>query len=89
LHTAHEYRTPIYVEDGMLQEEVACSAIPQCNIPPPGEGCCVLGDNNCLNDQTEADCTAVGGIDFEVDTACSAVPQCDIHHQVKAVAYWV
>ena len=43
---------------------------------PPGEGCCVLGVNDCINDQTADECNEAGGA-IEIGVSCSAVPTCN------------
>jgi len=40
-------------------------------------GCCVIGVNNCIDDQDVTQCDGSGGM-LEQDTACADIPECNV-----------
>ncbi len=55
----------------------AQEVLPNPPEPPPGEGCCVIAENDCVDDQTQAECDILGGM-LEEGDSCSVVPACDV-----------
>jgi hypothetical protein len=53
-----------------------CQDVPECN-PPPGEGCCVFGDNDCEDGLGQEGCELDGGV-FNAEVMCVDVDQCNL-----------
>jgi len=44
---------------------------------PPPTSCCVIGENDCVDDQDMTQCDAAGG-SLDVDTFCDDIPECNV-----------
>jgi hypothetical protein len=63
--------------DGDLKKGKMCENVQECVEPPPGEGCCVFGDNDCEEGLGQEGCELDGGV-FNAEVMCMDVAQCNI-----------
>jgi len=63
--------------DGNLKKGKMCENVQECVEPPPGEGCCVFGDNDCQDGLGQEGCDDDGGV-FNAEVMCVDVAQCNL-----------